>query len=197
MPAPRDTKTHIIESAIKVLKTFGTEGLTMRKVASEADMSLGNLQYHFKNQRSLMVGLAEYYFSECARMLDSYQHAPQEGIEEAKVRSLILFLLDHVDHISDMCRIFREIWALSARDSEIHTLLIDFYRISLERLTSLLEPLCDTHEAARSIASLLLPYIEGYSIAGEALSQRKEETADMLARLCSALRRDVSQSAHG
>ena len=59
MPAPLDTKAHIIQAATTVLKDFGTEGLTMRKVATEAEMSLGNLQYHFRNQTALMAGLAD------------------------------------------------------------------------------------------------------------------------------------------
>ena len=39
------------------------------------------------------------------------------------------------------------------------------------------------------MASLLLPYLEGYSIAGEALPQAKRESARLLADLCLAIGR--------
>ena len=106
MAGNNSTKDHIIKSAIKILKEFGTEGLTMRKVATNASMSLGNLQYHFKNKEALFSGLAEHYFSECAGMLDDYKHTPENGSNEEKLYQFILFTLDHFDEISDMCRIF-------------------------------------------------------------------------------------------
>ena len=159
----------------------------MRKAAAEADMSLGNLQYHFKDKTSLMAGLAEHYFGECSRMLDGYEHTPPTGSAEEQLHQLILYLLghvDHVEHISDMCRVFREMWALSARDSEIHRQLMDYYRTTIEKLTALLSPISSSQDSAKHLASLLLPYIEGYSITSEALPLEKKETAKMLTKLC-------------
>ena len=187
MPPAQQTRNHIIDAAISVLKTHGTEGLTMRKVASEAEMSLGNLQYHFKDRPALMAGLAERYFGECAEMLNDYQHTPEAGEPEEKLRNLILFLLDHVDHISDMCRIFREIWALSARDENIHAQMVGYYEITITKLSALLAPLSGDGNVATRMAHLLVPYIEGYSITFKALSEDKIETAEMLAKACWAL----------
>ena len=187
MTVAPNTKDQIIRSAIEVLQSHGTEGLTMRKVAGEADMSLGNLQYHFRDKSSLMAGLAEHYFGECASMLDGYQHTPPKGSVEEQLRQFISTLLDHVEHgdqISDMCRIFREIWALSARDSEIHRQLVDYYQVTIEKLASLLLPLSSSEESANRMASLILPYIEGYSITCEALPMKKGEAALMLTKLC-------------
>ena len=186
MPSTQDTRTRIIRAAIIVLKNVGTEGLTLRRVAAQAKISLGNLQYHYTNRSALMAGLAEHYFDECARMLDGYRHSPQRGSRMAKLRHLILFLLDHVDHVSDMCRIFREIWALSTRDHDIHSQLMSYYELSMEKLSNLLLPICDSEEVARKMASLLVPYLEGYSITHDALPLGKKETAEMLVRRCRA-----------
>lgn len=187
MPAAPTTKTHIVQSATEVLKHVGTEGLTMRKVAAHAEMSLGNLQYHYPDKAALMAGLAEHYFEECAGLLDDYRHEPRNGSNEEQLHRFIAFLLDHVDHLSDMCRIFREMWALSARDSEIHRQLMDYYRLTFEKFSALLAAASDRQEDADAMASLLLPYIEGYSIAGEALPQEKSETARMLTTLCGTI----------
>ena len=165
----------------------------MRKAAAEADMSLGNLQYHFKDKTSLMAGLAEHYFGECSRMLDGYEHTPPTGSGEEQLHQLILYLLghvDHVEHISDMCRVFREMWALSARDAEIHRQLMDYYRVTIEKLTTLLLPISSDKDSAQQMASLLLPYIEGFSITCEAMPAGTKQTAKMLTALCRVFLRD-------
>lgn len=166
----------------------------MRKVAGEADMSLGNLQYHFKDKASLMSGLAEHYFGECTSLLDGYKHTPPKGSAEEQLHQFISMLLDHVDHadgISDMCRIFREMWALSARNSEIHRQLVDYYRVMFDKLKSLFLLISRSEESATQMSSLILPYLEGYSIACEALPVKTGETALMLTRLCRIFLRDT------
>ena len=166
----------------------------MRKVAGEANMSLGNLQYHFKDKTSLMGGLAEYYFGHCSSMLNGYQHTPPNGSGEEQLHQFILSLLEHVDHvdqISDMCRVFREMWALSARDSGIHRQLVDYYQVTVEKLSALLVPISSSVESAKRMASVLLPFIEGYSITCEALPMDKKETAEMWTALCRVFLRDT------
>ena len=110
-------------------------------------------------------------------MLDGYRHTPEDGTREEQLHHLILFMLDHVDHISDMCRIFREIWALSTRNEGIHSQLVRYYEVTLNKLTELLIPLADNREAAVTMACLLMPYFEGYSITFMALPEDKSETA--------------------
>lgn len=166
----------------------------MRKVAAQAEMSLGNLQYHFKDKTALMSGLADDYFGECTSLLDDYQPTPTDGTTEEKLQNLILFLLDHVDHVSDMCRIFREIWALSARDEDIHMQLIDYYKVTMNKLSKLLILVSDCEKAANNMASLLMPYIEGYSVMFQALPQGKHDTAKMLAKLCCDICQDAQSN---
>ncbi|MEM9541680.1 MAG: TetR/AcrR family transcriptional regulator [Cyanobacteria bacterium P01_E01_bin.42] len=191
MPPAKNTKTHIIQAAIALLKVHGIEGLTMRKVATQAEMSLGNLQYHFKDKTALMAGLAEHYFGECESLLDDYQHTPIDGTTEEKLRNLIFFLLDHVDCMSDMCRIFREIWALSTRDEDINIQLIDYYKVTMQKLSKLLILVSGCEKAANDMASLLMPYIEGYSIVFPALPQSKHDTMQILTKLCCVICQDA------
>ena len=184
MASRQDTKLHIIQTAIIVLKSHGAEQLTMRKIANEAGMSLGNLQYHYKNKTLLLAGLAEYYFNECLEMLDDYQITPKHGTPKRKLKNLILFMIGHFDHISDMCRIFRELWALSTRDEQIHMQMNDYYKMIVKKLSMLLTKIGHTEQASKKIACLLIPYFEGYSITVQALPQNKKQTADMLTELC-------------
>ncbi|MEM6505728.1 MAG: TetR/AcrR family transcriptional regulator [Planctomycetota bacterium] len=181
-----DTKRLIIDAAIRVLKTFGMEGLTMRKVALEADMSLGNLQYHYANKAILISALAEHYFGECERLLDEYEHQPNTS-RQHQLRSLILYHLDHVEHITDMCRIFREMWALATRDEALHEQLMSYYRVTFNKLTVLIGAMDVTKKQAKQIASFFIPFLEGYSITVHAELQSKAQTVKMLVRICECL----------
>lgn len=184
------TKALIIERTLTVLKQVGMEGLTMRKVATEADMSLGNLQYHYKDKAALLSGLADTYFEDCLDQLRSYTpQTPSAPAEEQRVE-LISFYLDHVDHLSDMCRVFRELWALSTRDAAVEAQMNRYYTQLRDALCHLLNPLCGSEEAAQKVTHLLLPYFEGYSITHDALSISKPETAHMLRQLCESICRE-------
>lgn len=186
--APRQTRLQIIQSAIVVLKIVGTEGLSLRNVAAQADISLGNLQYHFKSRPALMAGLAEHYFAECAELLGGYEQTPIDGTRDEQLQHFIRFLLDHVDHISDMCRIFREIWALSTRDDAVHSQLVSYYETSMSQITRLLADLGEDEPSARRIATLLVPFMEGFSITHEALPLTTQQAADILFDASVALR---------
>lgn len=83
-----------------------------------------------------------------------------------------------------MCRFFREMWALSARDKEINKQLVKYYKTLFNNLSKLFIAVCESETAAEKAASLLLPYFEGYSLTVGALPQEKQETAKMLAQLC-------------
>lgn len=183
MSSRKDRKSHIIQSALTVLKEVGSEGLTMRLVATNAGMSLGNLQYHFKDKPALLAGMAKRYFEDCTDMLDQYQHNPTTGAERERIQNLISFFMDHVDHISDMCRIFREIWALSTRDNVVHDQLINYYQTMVEKLSEKLAPFYDDPEKTKKAVTLLLPYFEGYSITTKALPLTKDQTTELLTQL--------------
>lgn len=180
----RNTKTNIMEAALAVLKEQGAEGLTVRKVAAHAVMSLGNLQYHFKDKSSLLAGMAEFFFGQCVTMLDDYKHKPDDGSRKEQVRNFILFFLDHVDHISDLCRLFRELWAIATRDPDIYQSLMRYYKAVTEKVTHQLSPFSQDPQAVASVVSLLMPYFEGYSINGGVMPLNKDEVADLLANLC-------------
>lgn len=182
------TKTQIIESAIHILKVQGTEGLTMRKVATQAEMSLGNLQYHYKDKDALFSGLAEHYFTECIELLDAYSPSTKATSTKGKLQDLICFYLDHVDQITDMCRIFRELWALATRDEAIHEQLINYYKLTAEKLDGILTQISGDKRRAQKMTALLLPYFEGYSITHDALKQDKQAIARLLTQLCCDLR---------
>jgi TetR/AcrR family transcriptional repressor of bet genes len=50
-----DRRKQIAEAALRALQIHGHSGLTARRVASEAGMSLGHLTYHYKDMAQVLV----------------------------------------------------------------------------------------------------------------------------------------------
>ncbi len=50
---------HMLNCAMTLLKDSGDQGLTMRKIAETANMSLSNVQYYFKTKELLLGALLE------------------------------------------------------------------------------------------------------------------------------------------
>ena len=183
-PSAVSTKDQIIGAALAVLRRAGTEGLTLRMVAREAGISLGNLQYHYPGKSALLGGLAQHYFETCRALLEQSPPMRATGPGRAQLEALIRYFLDHVDHLSDMCRVFREIWALATRERQIEALLDAYYADIHAQLSHMIAPICPSPEAADRVCDLLIPYFEGYSITHPSLSQTKDQTAKLLTDLC-------------
>ena len=183
----QQVKLQILGAALELLKEVGAEGLSMRKVATGAGMSLGNLQYHYKNRTALLNALATFYFDECSRLLVDYRHRPASGSPEQKLEQFVLFLLKQTDGISDMCRVFREIWSVATRDQAISDSLTAYYATLLQQVAETLETAGFSKTDSQKIASLLLPFVEGYSITADALPVSNRQLADMLTRSVSSI----------
>ena len=167
-----------MEATLAILKVSGVEGVTMRKVASMAGKSLNNVQHHFKNKETLLNNLADYYFAQCYE--DIAQFSPSNRVDEPKqvLYEFVLFILGQSEHISDACLVFRELWAVATRNSELEDKLNQFYVSSVDRACIFWS---DYDRAnAEKAASLLLPYVEGYSIQHKALPVDKEQMAELL-----------------
>ncbi|UUM32487.1 TetR/AcrR family transcriptional regulator [Vibrio japonicus] len=174
-----------MESALAILKASGVEGLTMRKVASTAGKSLNNVQHHFKNKDTLLNYLADFYFAQCYEGVEQY--APSKDVSDPKqvLYEFVLFILGESEHISDACLVLRELWAVSTRNKELEDKLNQFYASSVDRACVLWEGYGRAN--AEKAASLLLPYIEGYSIQHKALPIDREKIAELLSETLYAL----------
>jgi len=173
-----DAKLQIILTALSLLKEKGIEGLTMRQVAKKAGKSLGNLQHHFLNKKILLDGMAMYYFEECDNYIDNYQRNLKRKSLEEDTKNFILFLLKSSEEVSDMCLIFREMWALSVRDSDIENKLTDYYRHLIKKVAMFWESY-ENHKAEQA-SIVLLPYLDGYSIQNKAIDIPIDTIAQLL-----------------
>jgi AcrR family transcriptional regulator len=164
----------ILDVALALLKTDGDYGVTMRQVAAHADMTLSNVQYYFKNKDSLLVAMADRYFHSC---LEEMRAMPKF--------SSLQQLLKHGLALSEMCRIFREYWAISTRNASIEQYLDNYYRAYAQVLADMFRPVAVQDSNATIAASLFVPFVEGYSITALSLP----ENIDTISKeICALLR---------
>ncbi len=69
----------IIKAAQTVLIREGGRQFSARKVAAEAGMSLGNLQYHYKTKLDLLTGVLETYLTAYQRVFEQFAEQSTTG----------------------------------------------------------------------------------------------------------------------
>lgn len=193
MTDKKTSKTDLIlDCAALILKENGDAALSMRQIAARTGMSLSNVQYYYKDKDTLLIALADRYLGECLSLLKEYDAQPSAGNNEQQLKKLIEFFLDHVEELSDMCRMFREFWAIATRNAVINELLSNYYRQFSDLLVEVLTKISGHQKIAEKQASVIIPYIEGYSIVNNALPLDRSEISESLNRFCGLLLEDNS-----
>ncbi|MEM8951444.1 MAG: TetR/AcrR family transcriptional regulator [Pseudomonadota bacterium] len=170
----------ILENALDLLRETGDAGLTMRKIAERTGMRLSNVQYYFKSRDDVVKAMVTRYFEECTEEVrrlteDSSAPSPHE-----RAHLLILTGLRHGDELSDMCRIFRELWAISSRNPTIRDHMADYYRTFSLLIADFVLGRAADPDVRDRLRSLLLPFFEGYSVTASSVPLSTEQVADML-----------------
>ena len=170
----------IIDCALELLNAQGDHGVTMRKVAQCADMSLSNVQYYFKNKDELLTALANRYFENC---LDEIRQLPvlADGDNlRPELAQMLRGFLTHGLEVSEMCRIFREYWAIATRNDVIEEYLRKYYSDLADILTEKLRPASPSPKALSSAVSVIIPFVEGYSITAHSLPKDFDAVTELL-----------------
>ena len=115
----------ILESARTILVKYGYVGFTTRRVAEEANISRGNLSYHFPSKQKLLQivikSLVVDYTNQFNEILSQ-----GDSLADKKVEDLVSWLLNDAV-VEQTVRIYRELWAMSLHDETICRAVDDFY----------------------------------------------------------------------
>lgn len=177
----------IIDCALELLKTQGDHGVTMRQVAQCSEMSLSNAQYYFKNKDELLKAMADRYFGACIEDIRGQASITAKGDTDAELSEMLMGFLKHGLEVSEMCRIFREYWAIATRNEVIEQHLTDYYKSMVEALSNNLHAVAASPVAVDKAVSLIIPYVEGYSITANALPIDVEEANRMFVKMVAAI----------
>lgn len=63
-----DTKKHILHTALKLMKEYGYEAITIKQICEEAGVSTGAFYHHLKSKEGIIVE----GYSECDEYFDDY-----------------------------------------------------------------------------------------------------------------------------
>ncbi|WP_299377251.1 TetR/AcrR family transcriptional regulator [uncultured Kiloniella sp.] len=181
MPKSREQQNNLKREAIaaatlSLLDECGGEGLSMRRVAEKSGISLGNLQYHYKNKEELLSAILD----------DFLKQYLAENWGEQKSNSLEHTFLRILTHSSfDSCAIvFKELWSLSTRHEAIDDMLVGFYRQTHRFFCQILASSCSSSVGQDRITrtvNILMPFFEGYCVTKKALRSDPEILAQDLA----------------
>ncbi|MEM9045415.1 MAG: TetR/AcrR family transcriptional regulator [Pseudomonadota bacterium] len=175
-----DKELMILDCALGLLQETGDAGLTMRKLAERAGMRLSNVQYYFKSRDDVLKAMATRYFKECTREIRLLTQDKPGSTMRERAHLLILTGLQHGDELSDMCRIFRELWAISSRNDAIRDHMAEYYRTFSSLIAGFVLGQDANRDSYDKLASLMLPFFEGYSVTASSVPLPTEEVADML-----------------
>lgn len=170
----------ILDCALTLLRQTGDAGLTMRKIADCADIRLSNVQYYFRSRDDVLRAMVTRYIEACTEELIATLADTLGQTTRSRVRGLIETGLRHGEELTDMCRIFRELWALSSRNEAVQDEMMRYYRSFSDRIADFILGETPDSIARDRLKCFLLPYFEGYSIVAPSLPMRGEEVANML-----------------
>ena len=139
MAEPRTTsgtQEQILDAVLSRLAEGGLAGVSMRAVATEADVSLGLLNYHFSGKQALIAKAVQ---MACDRLL-AESMASIDGVTGAdeRVRRFIWGTMDEDFLSSEYRRLPLVIWAAGRLDPEIGETDLKYYCEYVDRMTEMI-----------------------------------------------------------
>jgi AcrR family transcriptional regulator len=171
-------RTTLLDAAESILSESGYRELTMRAVATAANVRLGHLQYYFPSHTDLITAVLRRSLDRSLEKLaplfnGAAEHTPPDA--EGLIRRL---LTEHED--PRLVRVYAELWALAARDETTAAALRAFYhdyqdhaaRFIRANGPSLPEDVC------RARAAVFTMLIEGAALFRSGLAGHRTEATD-------------------
>ncbi len=121
-----DTVDQILAAALRVLIDEGTSAFTLRRVAAECGMKVGNLSYHFPKKELLIQLLLDELLISYEGLLDRTVRQPGLSPEDRLVTTIVLCLDDILTKRTS--HLFTELWALANHDPFVAERVAGFYR---------------------------------------------------------------------
>ena len=139
MDAPRTlsaTQEKILDAVLACLAEGGIAGVSMRAVATEADVSLGLLNYHFDGKQALIVAAVQLA---CDRLLEDSAESV-DGVVGAddRVRAFIRGAAADEFLSSDYLRLRLVIWAAARLHPDIGVADLRVYQEYVDRTVELI-----------------------------------------------------------
>ncbi|WP_340678894.1 TetR/AcrR family transcriptional regulator [Paraglaciecola sp.] len=160
----RERIEKILDAATELLIQEGHSQFTMRKLAERLNIRLSNLQYYFTSREKLLQKLLQRFLETSIQEITSLS-TKQSRSPRKKLLDAVDYLLQDQEKESS-CKIFWELWVLSARDNKVGQIMEEFYQSyskSFGEMLQELNPEMPPRKVTR-IAVLVISMIEGLSL---------------------------------
>ena len=121
-----ETVDAILKAALRVLINEGAGAFTIRRIATECGMKVGNVSYHFPRKELLIQVLLDDLLESYDKLLENRVRQPDLSTEE-RLRLLIVLCLEDIAGIRTT-RLFTELWALANHNAFIADRVRAFYQ---------------------------------------------------------------------
>lgn len=121
-----ETVDAILKAAHTVLIDEGASAFTIRRIAAECGMNVGNVSYHFPRKEMLIQILLDELLESYDKLLENRVRQPDLDTEE-RLRLLIVICLEDIAG-KRTTRLFTELWALANHNDFIAERVQVFYQ---------------------------------------------------------------------
>ena len=154
-------RANIIDAALQILAFEGNSSFTMRNVADKAGVTLGAVQYYFKNKGDLLLALTDYKLQLDFIATEKARHKSNLLPEEEFVAVINLLLRDNKKPL--IYGLDFQLFALACSDKTAEKCVNKFYRTIrqwIEGVIQTLNPIISVSECSRR-AVVILSMLEG------------------------------------
>lgn len=152
-----EKKKTILAKAINIIQRDGYAALTMRQLASESEMKLASLQYHFKTWDALIEAIAKHILEEYAALWNS----TNDAIETVSLPVFIEFILGNIELI-ESARLWPQLRAWGLVEPRMKEMLADIYSHYINFLTHKFSQLGCPQPKLEALA--MISMLEGASV---------------------------------
>lgn len=121
-----ETVDQILKAALSVLISEGAGAFTIRRIAAECGMKVGNVSYHFPRKELLIQVLLDDLLDRYDKLLENRVRQPDMSAED-RLRLIIELCLDDITGLRTT-RLFTELWALANHNAFIADRVRAFYQ---------------------------------------------------------------------
>jgi AcrR family transcriptional regulator len=160
----RATRELILRAALVILIDEGYGAMTMRRVAAQCGLKLGNLTYHYRSRESLVTELFESVLRGCEVSGEAISHLADLSAEDRLVR-FCRYALQEI-RSKQMTRLFPELWALSNHDKVVFKRVHELYRRGLVPLQEIVKELRPdlSQDKCTALATFITASLEGLTV---------------------------------
>ena len=154
----------ILEAAREIFTEQGYPNLTMRKVATKAGISIGNLNYYYRTKEDLLRDLLEYVINPYLEEFDRSRQAAGE-LPEKQLQAVLTFWIEDLG-TPETTAFFPECWALANHNPFVAELIDDMYVKARQTLNDLIPQINPTltQKESEQIALYMCAAMEGLTM---------------------------------